>query len=107
MAQQQILKFSFRESEDFAIFPTIFMSDIVVQINGAGQRKLNYFGCVGFSYFQDYLLETTVPYVTGLAGILRCPVEERFSTPVLTTCIWEALVDLAWTSLVSKILKIS
>ena len=75
------------------------MSDIVVQINGAGQRKLNYFGCVGFSYFQDYLLETTVPYVTGLAGILRCPVEERFSTPVLTTCIWEALVDLAWNQL--------
>eukprot|EP00092_Neocalanus_flemingeri_P021055 GFUD01022811.1.p1 GENE.GFUD01022811.1~~GFUD01022811.1.p1 ORF type:complete len:234 (+),score=55.98 GFUD01022811.1:58-759(+) len=71
-------KISFRGSEDFAVVPVVFSSNIVVKMNEAGQRKLNCDGLVGRGMvhhgFQKHLIETAVA------------VEDAFSSPVLPFC---------------------
>eukprot|EP00092_Neocalanus_flemingeri_P108570 GFUD01139444.1.p1 GENE.GFUD01139444.1~~GFUD01139444.1.p1 ORF type:complete len:246 (+),score=67.72 GFUD01139444.1:67-804(+) len=71
-------KISFRGSEDFAVVPVIFSSNIVVKMNEAGQRKLYCDGLVERGMvqhgFQKFLIETAVA------------VEDAFSSPVHPFC---------------------
>ena len=80
-------KMTFRGSEDFAVVPVIFHSDIVIEIGPGGQRKLIFDGFVGRGLQQqishDFLNET----------------EDIFTSAVVSFCCTQALErewDLIW-----------
>ena len=56
-------KMTFRGSDDFAIVPVIFHSDIAIETGPGGQRKLLFDGFVGRGLhqqiFHDFLAETS------------------------------------------------